>query len=360
LKRSTYDVAVIGGGPGGSVTALLLARAGISVLLLEATDYRAPRTGETFSPSVNQQLLQLGVLRNVNDKMANRTEGVVSVWTSPNPQVSDFLRGINGNGWHVDRAAFDQMLARAARRSGVTVRSGSRMTGAPRRSHKRWLFEFTSNRRSIACECRFLVDATGRSGSSPVARLSPRVALDRLIAIIWTGKTVKAGNYLTVESIPDGWFYSAGLPGQRTTVVYMTDSDLYREGCKLHPDFWRRRLSQTNYAQERLSSKAASLNLRIVSAATVVRAESAGEHWCAVGDASLSHDPLSGRGVYDALQSASHAASAIEEYLHRGKPLIGYTSWTAGRLHDYLISRRLNYATERRWQSSPFWQRRQQ
>jgi len=221
------------------------------------------------------------------------------------------------------------------------------------------LFEFTSNCHNTACECRFLVDATGRSGSSPLARLSPRVVLDRLIAIIWTGKAGKAGNYLTVESVPDGWFYSAGLPGQRTTVVYVTDSDLYREGCKLNPAFWWLRLSQTTYARERFSSNTASLNLRIVSAATVVRAEAAGEDWCTVGDALLSHDPLSGRGVHDALESASHAAPAIEDYLHRGKPFSNYQSWAAERLHDYLISRRLNYATERRWQSSPFWQRRQ-
>ena len=92
----------------------------------------------------------------------------------------------------------------------------------------------------------------------------------------------------------------------------------------------------TTYARERLSSCAAGLNLRIVSAATVVRIEGAGEHWCAVGDALLSHDPLSGCGVYDAPQSARRAASAIEDYLHRGKPLRAYKSWTAARLRDYL------------------------
>src|SRR5438445_9793320 len=104
MIRSAYDVVVFGGGPAGSATALLLVRAGLSVLLLEASDYRGPGTGETLSPRVNQQLRRLGVVQDFVHQRHKPAPGIVSVWGSKEPYVKDFLLGIDGSGWQVDRA----------------------------------------------------------------------------------------------------------------------------------------------------------------------------------------------------------------------------------------------------------------
>src|SRR3989442_4563234 len=124
----------------------------------------------------------------------------------------------------------------------------------------------------------------------------------------------------------------------------MTDSDLYRGGCQTTPDLWRWQLDQTTYARQRLAIDADLSKLRIVSAATVIRAHPAGEHWCAVGDAAFSHDPLSGLGVHHALESAGYAASGVKSYLTRDERLNSYESWIASRAQDYLISRARYYA----------------
>jgi flavin-dependent dehydrogenase len=358
MTSSNYDVVVIGGGPAGSATALLLARSGVSVLLLEASDYRTPRVGEAFSPQVGPKLGQLGIGGYPDPEICQPAQGIVSTWGSQEPRVNDYLFGLNGPGWHVDRAAFDRMLAQNARKAGASVRRGSQLLTPPLRTRKHWVFEFTRKGQRFACSCRFLVDATGRSGTPWLAHLSHRVVLDRLIAVVWTGKSRSNSQYLAVESVTDGWFYSANLPQQQTTIAYITDSDLYRKNRQKAPFLWRWQLDQTTYSRQRLAIGADLSKLRIASAATVIRAHPAGEHWCAVGDAAFSQDPLSGLGVPHALDSAAHAASAIKAFLGRGELLNSYKLWITRRMQAYLVCRSQYYASECRWQSTPFWERR--
>jgi flavin-dependent dehydrogenase len=118
MTRSDFDITVFGGGPAGSATALLLARAGLSVLLLEASDYRNRRTGETLPPLINQQLRRLGVVQPFIRQGHKRAPGIVSVWGSAQPYLNDFFRGVDGSGWQVDRSAFDRLLAKSAERAG--------------------------------------------------------------------------------------------------------------------------------------------------------------------------------------------------------------------------------------------------
>jgi 2-polyprenyl-6-methoxyphenol hydroxylase-like FAD-dependent oxidoreductase len=278
MTSSNYDVVIIGGGPAGSATALLLARSGVSVLMLEASDYRAPRVGEALSPQVGPKLFQLGVGGYSDPDKHQPAQGIVSMWGSQEPRVNDYLFVLNGAGWHVDRAAFDRMLAQHARKAGATVRRGSQLLSPPLRTWKHWVFEFTRKGQRFACSCRFLVDATGRSGTPWLAHLSHRVVLDRLIAVVWTGKSRSNSQYLSVESVSDGWFYSANLPQEQTTIAYMTDSDLYRKSRQRAPSLWRWQLDQTTYARQRLTIDANLSKLRIVSAATVIRAHPVGEH----------------------------------------------------------------------------------
>jgi 2-polyprenyl-6-methoxyphenol hydroxylase-like FAD-dependent oxidoreductase len=182
--------------------------------------------------------------------------------------------------------------------------------------------------------------------------------LDRLIGVVWIGKQSGEWPYTLVESVDDGWSYSANLPGERLTVVYMTDSDLYRHGRSQFPDLWGRQLSKTTHARERLPCRTDISKLRLFSAASTARLNPVGKDWCAVGDAAISHDPLSGLGVNYALESAFQAATAVERYLEEGESLSTYRHWVARTLHQHLVARKHYYATERRWLRSVFWQRR--
>ncbi len=352
------DVAVVGGGPAGCATATYLAQAGFSVVIFDQTHRQDTSRTETLSPLVGRELARLGIKRGGMSEDFQAASGVLSVWGDHQTQILDSFQHIHREGTHVNREGFDRNLVENARARGVTVLSNCRFMSPPKRQGGHWKFEFSCQSDKAVCLCRFLVDATGRIGSSWLRPLSPRVPLDQLVAILWTGKSQLNSPYLMIESVEDGWFYSATSNREQTTIALVTDSDYCRNRSGLISDFWLRRLSQTTYIKERLPVIEDLRSLRIVSAVTVVRARTAGPGWCAVGDATFSHDPLSGLGVTHALGSAARAAVSIERHLRAGTSLREYETWIASRLRSYLLQRQETYALERRWRNSLFWQRR--
>ena len=64
--RTHFDAVIVGAGPAGSATALLLARAGHEVLLLDRRDFpRAKPCGDCLSPEAARVLDRLGLLADV-------------------------------------------------------------------------------------------------------------------------------------------------------------------------------------------------------------------------------------------------------------------------------------------------------
>src|SRR2546428_10013362 len=65
MTPSVSDVAVIGGGPGGSSVATHLARGGLSVTLFEREVFPRFKVGESLVPATMLMLERLGVLERV-------------------------------------------------------------------------------------------------------------------------------------------------------------------------------------------------------------------------------------------------------------------------------------------------------
>src|SRR5207247_1983896 len=82
-------------------------------------------------------------------------------------------------------------------------------------------------------------------------------------------------------------------------------------------------------------------------------------NWLAIGDAAMAFDPLSGQGVYKALESALRSAKLIREYWTGNKSALrDYAAAVEKDFNDYLLMRGNSYAMEQRWPESVFWQRR--
>lgn len=342
------DVMVIGGGPAGAAAALLLARQGRDVVLLESTAYDRPRFGETLPPEINPLLRAFGVWDAflASDPLAS--PGTVSAWGASEPREVHFIANRFGNGWHVDRNAFDAMFARAAADAGAEVHTETRVARCAREGD-RWNVT-VRGACSRTMRARLVIDASGRNGVRLDAT-DGRLIEDRLVAIflrLTFEDGAPADRRTLIESVADGWWYCAPLPSGETVAAFFVDPTHYaRDGIEVSDQLQRAPLTCERIGSARI---AASHVLHVPSS---VRRRAAGEGWASLGDAAASYDPLSGYGIVKALRDAGALADAVA-----AGSLEPYAADVARRFDAYTVQRRAFYAAETRWDDQLFWRRR--
>ncbi|HXF46910.1 MAG TPA: FAD-dependent oxidoreductase, partial [Burkholderiaceae bacterium] len=116
-----FDVAVIGGGPGGSSAATALARRGRRVLLLERDRFPRFHIGESQLPWSNEVFRALGVQQDVADAgFVQKWGASFRAWHRDVEQYADFSAAVETptpQTYQVPRARFDEVLLRHAERS---------------------------------------------------------------------------------------------------------------------------------------------------------------------------------------------------------------------------------------------------
>ncbi|MGH7673518.1 MAG: NAD(P)/FAD-dependent oxidoreductase [Gemmatimonadales bacterium] len=123
-----WDAVVVGAGPAGSATALLLARAGARVLLLDRARFpRDKPCSEYLSPQATRVLERLGggVLEAVAGASHARLSGMKVVAPSGAAVVGRFGEaGSRRFSFALPRTSFDTIVRRAAEAAGAEVREG--------------------------------------------------------------------------------------------------------------------------------------------------------------------------------------------------------------------------------------------
>ena len=378
--RAVFDAAIVGGGPAGAAAARALAAAKRRVLLVDDPRRRGAggsrrKPGETLVGGARPLLRELGVLAAVEAGPHLPSHGVVAAWGRDEPVASsDAVRNPHGPGWHLDRRRFDADLRAAAGAAGAEVREGRvrevRPTGAQGGAGYagRWRIATSDG---TAFEARWVVDATGRAATVARALGAVRTRDDGLVALAaWYRTAGNEGEWRTlIEAVPDGWWYTAPLPGdghggERAVVLHLDAAEA--AAVVRRPGAWEERLEETTWIRRALVEGRGDGRPRPLDRPRGAEACGAGldpvvgDGWIAVGDAALSFDPVSSQGLLDALYTGRAAGRAIDAALSGDPaPLAGYPHRLARIRRAYLEHHRHAYRAEPRWPHRPFWRSRQ-
>lgn len=320
----TYDVVIVGGGPGGATTGGLLARAGYSVLIVEKEEFPRFHVGESLISGMFPALDRLGARERIDSHGFELKTGISLVWGAEhehwNIRFADL--GPHTYSWHVDRADFDSILLDVARESGAEVASGrvleplvidQRVCGV--------VVEGASGARR-ALRSRFVVDASGRQ--RVIARhMTSRTWNPRLKNTAtwgyWSGTDRLPGELrhnTLIERCTDGigWFWAIPLAGDRLSVGHVRPAgdfvDLAHE-----PEGWAERVEAAPWTMALLSDAAQSDPFRTTSDWSYRSDAFAGPGWAAVGDSAAFIDPLLSTGLCLAILAADGLAELLDAVL---------------------------------------------
>jgi flavin-dependent dehydrogenase len=356
-KEREFDVAIVGAGPAGSATGLALAKHGLQVCLLDATDSAARRVGETLRASATRSLDALGLLD------AFRAEGHAhayarrSAWGSPEPQEMPAIANPYGPSFHLDRSRFDRFFCNAAREAGVKL-------FVPARVHRVTStdggisLEIEYERARFHLRARFTVDATGASGWLGRRFAAERFVLQHLVGVARWYRDTTADPVTVIESTEHGFWYSAPLPNAELVAVWITDAKHPSARAGRSDSLWEEALRSAPLTRGRVAE-----NLQLGESLTrpcgpacCVGGDPRG--WLPVGDAALTFDPIAGEGLEHALASALSAAQALLA-THAGSrdAIVDYRNGLLLKFVEHARQRDAVYRLEQRWPHSMFWQR---
>jgi len=355
---TSYHVVIVGGGPAGLAATIALLRAGLSVLVVERSDYHSPRVGEHLAPSGKPLLASLGLADVVEADDHLSCPGIRSIWGTKEPVDKDYIFHPYGSGLNLARPAFDRSVASRAVALGANIITSAKVVETSRASG-RFEIGIAAPQESLHVRAEFVMDASGRNASMAKRFGARPIVYDDLLGIV--GQVVgpaPADRLLCIEAVEHGWWYSAVLASGVVT-TFLTDPDLVDTSRAGRAAAWREQLRGSVNTSTRMLAGQTVDEIHTRTARTQRLDAVAGDAWVATGDAAMSFDPLSSDGISKGLEWGRKAAevaaawcrgdhSAAKEYQHNVEKCFS----------EYLVTRYRYYAAEKRWPDSPFWRRR--
>ena len=327
------DAVVIGGGPGGSTAATMMARQGLSVILVERENFPREHVGESLLPASIPVLEELGVLPAVQQAGFLPKYGATMVWGRQSEPWSWYFRETNRrypHSYQVWRPQFDQLLLDNARARGVDVREGHQVTAvdfcdgeSSQIQNSAGVHYRAADGREGVVRARFVVDASGSS-----ALLSRQLGLrswdpffqNLAVYGYFTGGEALPSpdqSNIFIESYAQGWLWNIPLHTGQTGIGAVVDSQAGQKGMSGQgvERFFFEQIAQAPHSSNLLR------DAQLVSGPFVVKDWSyssqpvVGDNYILVGDAACFVDPLFSSGVHLALMSGVLAAAYVTSAL---------------------------------------------
>lgn len=344
-----YDVAIVGGGPGGASMAAYLARAGVKCGVFEREVFPREHVGESLVPSSTRVFHDIGFL----DKMlaSDFPKKYGAAWTAaagnqmyehgweglmPQEHVDIAFRERDQAGvhldhtWHVDRGRFDAMLLEHAEEAGARVMQGVPVTRVhfPEGDHVR--VDHTVGGRTSTATARMVVDASGRRtllGNQLKWKIADDV-FDQYALHTWfedydrlvVAKQDRFNEYIFIHFLPitNSWIWQIPITDRITSIGVVTQKRHFAAAKGSHEQFFWRCIGSRPELEGALRAATQLRPLKAEGDYSYAMQQIADDRVVLVGDAARFVDPIFSTGVSIALNSSRFACRDILRGLETG------------------------------------------
>jgi flavin-dependent dehydrogenase len=320
MSGDIYDVAIIGGGPAGSVAAALLARAKRRVIVLERDKFPRFHIGESLLPFSMQAFTRLGLHEKFAragfmEKFGGEMYGACGD-DGVKFYFEDGFRSQTDRSYQVTRADFDKVLLDHAAESGAEVREETSVEK----------IDFSDDEATLATSlgqirARYVIDASGRN-SILGAKFKLKKNYEHLQKVSvfahYDGMIRAEGRDGTLTRMVraiDRWFWVIPLSATRTSVGVVLDGAVYKKSGLSAEDFLQQAIEEQPILMQQMGHAERVTPVRTAADFSYRSTQLTGDRWMLAGDAAGFIDPVFSSGVFLAVLGGEQAADALHVVL---------------------------------------------
>lgn len=321
MSQQEYDVAIIGGGPGGSTLGTLLRKynPSIKVLILEREIFPRDHIGESQLPPISAVLDEMGCWDKVEAADFPIKVGATFRWGA-NPELWDFeflplqdfhneprpgkYKGFRKQtAFQVDRSVYDKILLDHAAEAGCEVRQDTSVVRVDIDGDRVRGLELKSGEMIRA---RHYIDASGHAG---ILRKAFNVELDVPTSLQnlalwdywdnakWAASIGVGGTRIQVMSQSRGWLWFIPLGPTRTSIGFVCPQSAFKSWGRTPEDVYQEVVAAEERIGGLIKGATRTGEVRVTKDWSFVSSRAYGENWFLVGEALGFADPILSAGL---------------------------------------------------------------
>ncbi len=338
------DVAIIGGGPGGSTTGTLIKKyePDLHVVILERERFPRDHVGESQLPPIGAILQEMGCWDKVEAADFPIKIGATYRWGS-SPEMWDFdfvpadefqvqprPAAYTGQriqtALQVDRSRYDEILLQHAAELGCEVRMETGVINIVREQDRVSQLDLSDGN---VVKAHWYVDASGHAGTLRRAMDVPVECPTHLknIAIwdywenaSWADKIGVGGTRVQLMSIPHGWIWFIPLGPTRTSIGLVCPADYFKTCGLTTKQLYDQSVHQEARIAKLIEGGSQRGKVESTSDWSFLAERTVGENWFLVGESAGFADPILAAGMTLTHTGAREAAYSLLALMKKQRP----------------------------------------
>jgi flavin-dependent dehydrogenase len=332
-----FDVAIIGGGPGGSSSATYLSKLGYKVVVFEKEKFPRDHVGESLIPYCYYKMKELGVLEEVS-KFATKKPGVHFVDRDAKRQsVWCFDRVIDDGAqmsFHTLRAPFDKALLDNSKKCGATVYEEHLVKEVDLSDAQNVSLRVADKSgMETNYSARFLIDASGQASflARKLNDKKPYAGLDRVAFFThWVETNYDAAlnggciKIIYLGGEKKGWIWVIPVGRNHLSIgVTLNNAYVKEQKKKFSGENWKEQLYKNEISEAVnlipiLNNARIEHEIQVLGDYSYSVEKKFGNNYVLVGDSGAFLDPIFSSGIYVAMETAHRVSKAIDIKFREG------------------------------------------